>query len=85
MLNEKKLSNKKIIDIHNFVVVFVRINFVPFAEIVRVYSGTVAGAREAFFNGIPAVSVSYNWYSSVNFLSYCVSCREQHHYLVFWF
>ncbi|XP_070016004.1 uncharacterized protein LOC107786271 isoform X2 [Nicotiana tabacum] len=26
-----------------------------------VYSGTVAGAREAFFNGIPAVSVSYNW------------------------
>ncbi|KAK4355604.1 hypothetical protein RND71_024575 [Anisodus tanguticus] len=26
-----------------------------------VYSGTVAGAREAFFNGIPAVSISYNW------------------------
>ncbi|KAA3455711.1 5'-nucleotidase SurE-like [Gossypium australe] len=26
-----------------------------------VYSGTVAGAREAFFNGIPAVSVSYDW------------------------
>ncbi|XP_049407972.1 uncharacterized protein LOC125871428 isoform X2 [Solanum stenotomum] len=26
-----------------------------------VYSGTVAGAREAFFCGIPAVSVSYNW------------------------
>ncbi|KAM3326475.1 5'-nucleotidase SurE isoform X1 [Capsicum chacoense] len=26
-----------------------------------VYSGTVAGAREAFFNGFPAVSVSYNW------------------------
>lgn len=26
-----------------------------------VYSGTVAGAREAFFNGVPAVSVSYDW------------------------
>ncbi|XWS08978.1 hypothetical protein CRYUN_Cryun40dG0046200 [Craigia yunnanensis] len=26
-----------------------------------VYSGTVAGAREAFFNDIPAVSVSYDW------------------------
>ncbi|KAL6185787.1 hypothetical protein ACLB2K_041913 [Fragaria x ananassa] len=25
------------------------------------YSGTVAGAREAFFNGVPAVSVSYDW------------------------
>ena len=28
----------------------------------RTYSGTVAGAREAFFNGVPAVSVSYDWY-----------------------
>ncbi|KAI5573386.1 hypothetical protein BDE02_10G077400 [Populus trichocarpa] len=27
-----------------------------------VYSGTVAGAREAFFNDIPAISVSYNWF-----------------------
>ncbi|XVF38215.1 hypothetical protein REPUB_Repub20aG0081400 [Reevesia pubescens] len=26
-----------------------------------VYSGTVAGAREAFLNDIPAVSVSYDW------------------------
>lgn len=26
-----------------------------------VYSGTVAGAREAFFNGIPSVSISYDW------------------------
>ncbi|KAM1301424.1 hypothetical protein ACFX15_012129 [Malus domestica] len=26
-----------------------------------VYSGTVAGAREAFFNGVPAISVSYDW------------------------
>ncbi|KAK4370517.1 hypothetical protein RND71_009992 [Anisodus tanguticus] len=26
-----------------------------------VYSGTVAGAREAFFNGVPSVSVSYDW------------------------
>ncbi|KAK0607417.1 hypothetical protein LWI29_014667 [Acer saccharum] len=25
------------------------------------YSGTVAGAREAFFHGVPAVSMSYNW------------------------
>ncbi|KAL3505915.1 hypothetical protein ACH5RR_031297 [Cinchona calisaya] len=26
-----------------------------------VYSGTVGGAREAFFNGVPAVSMSYDW------------------------
>ncbi|XP_051129895.1 uncharacterized protein LOC127250581 [Andrographis paniculata] len=26
-----------------------------------VYSGTVAGAREAFFNGIPSISLSYDW------------------------
>ncbi|XP_022846706.1 uncharacterized protein LOC111369427 [Olea europaea var. sylvestris] len=26
-----------------------------------VYSGTVAGAREAFFNGLPSVSLSYDW------------------------
>lgn len=26
-----------------------------------VYSGTVAGAREAFFNDVPSVSVSYDW------------------------
>ncbi|GFP84028.1 5'-nucleotidase sure [Phtheirospermum japonicum] len=26
-----------------------------------VYSGTVAGAREAFFNDIPSVSLSYDW------------------------
>nr|XP_016510542.1 PREDICTED: 5'-nucleotidase SurE-like isoform X1 [Nicotiana tabacum] len=26
-----------------------------------VYSGTVAGAREAFFNGVPSVSLSYEW------------------------
>ncbi|KAA0049365.1 5'-nucleotidase SurE [Cucumis melo var. makuwa] len=26
-----------------------------------VYSGTVAGAREAFFNGIPSISLSYEW------------------------
>uniref|UniRef100_A0ACD5UM30 Uncharacterized protein n=1 Tax=Avena sativa TaxID=4498 RepID=A0ACD5UM30_AVESA len=34
-----------------------------------VYSGTVAGAREAFIYGIPAVSMSYNWVggqSSIN-------------------
>ncbi|CAH9071914.1 unnamed protein product [Cuscuta epithymum] len=26
-----------------------------------VYSGTVAGAREAFMNGVPSVSLSYDW------------------------
>ena len=26
-----------------------------------VYSGTVAGAREAFINGVPSVSLSYQW------------------------
>lgn len=26
-----------------------------------VYSGTVAGAREAFFHGIPSISMSYDW------------------------
>lgn len=26
-----------------------------------VYSGTVGGAREAFFNGIPSLSISYDW------------------------
>ncbi|CAN4097676.1 unnamed protein product [Withania somnifera] len=26
-----------------------------------VYSGTVAGAREAFFHGVPSVSLSYDW------------------------
>ncbi|KAL2509079.1 Survival protein SurE-like phosphatase/nucleotidase [Forsythia ovata] len=26
-----------------------------------VYSGTVAGAREALFNGVPSVSLSYDW------------------------
>ena len=30
-----------------------------------VYSGTVAGAREAFFNDIPAVSVSYDWVEDI--------------------
>ncbi|XP_044405589.1 5'-nucleotidase SurE-like [Triticum aestivum] len=28
-----------------------------------VYSGTVAGAREAFIYGIPALAMSYNWYA----------------------
>ncbi|WOH08464.1 hypothetical protein DCAR_0727905 [Daucus carota subsp. sativus] len=27
------------------------------------YSGTVAGAREAFFYGIPSISISYDWIS----------------------
>ncbi|XWS13634.1 hypothetical protein CRYUN_Cryun36dG0054400 [Craigia yunnanensis] len=31
-----------------------------------VYSGTVAGAREAFLNGVPAVSISYDCYGGLN-------------------
>lgn len=31
-----------------------------------VYSGTVAGAREAFFNGVPAISMSYDWVRGVS-------------------
>ncbi|XP_071716425.1 uncharacterized protein [Rutidosis leptorrhynchoides] len=31
-----------------------------------VYSGTVAGAREAYFNGIPSVSISYDWVGGVS-------------------
>ena len=27
-----------------------------------VYSGTVGGAREAFVNSVPSISVSYDWY-----------------------
>ncbi|KAL2229906.1 UNVERIFIED_CONTAM: 5'-nucleotidase SurE [Sesamum indicum] len=30
-------------------------------QLTSVYSGTVAGAREAFFNDVPAVSLSYDW------------------------
>ncbi|KAH6808874.1 Survival protein SurE-like phosphatase/nucleotidase [Perilla frutescens var. frutescens] len=29
-----------------------------------IYSGTVAGAREAFLHNIPAVSLSYDWYGA---------------------
>ncbi|KAJ3670195.1 hypothetical protein LUZ60_010519 [Juncus effusus] len=29
-----------------------------------VYSGTVAGAREAFFCGVPSIAISYNWVGS---------------------
>ncbi|XP_047950960.1 5'-nucleotidase SurE-like [Salvia hispanica] len=31
-----------------------------------VYSGTVAGAREAFLNGVPAVSISYKWVHGIS-------------------
>lgn len=31
-----------------------------------VYSGTVAGAREAFFNNIPSISLSYDWVGGVS-------------------
>lgn len=44
----------------------------------RVYSGTVAGAREAFFYGVPSISVSYDWYvvllilnSMINYVDIC--------------
>lgn len=30
----------------------------------RIYSGTVAGAREAFIAGVPAISLSLEWYST---------------------
>jgi broad specificity polyphosphatase/5'/3'-nucleotidase SurE len=31
--------------------------------ICSIYSGTVAGAREAFLYGIPAIAMSYDWYA----------------------
>ncbi|KAL3727269.1 hypothetical protein ACJRO7_032065 [Eucalyptus globulus] len=31
-----------------------------------VYSGTVAGAREAFFNGVPSISISYDWVGGIS-------------------
>ncbi|KAI7745644.1 hypothetical protein M8C21_005121 [Ambrosia artemisiifolia] len=31
-----------------------------------VYSGTVAGAREAFFYGVPSVSISYDWVGGIS-------------------
>lgn len=31
-----------------------------------IYSGTVAGAREAFFNGVPSISISYDWVGGVS-------------------
>ncbi|XAR57241.1 5'-nucleotidase [Bertholletia excelsa] len=31
-----------------------------------VYSGTVAGAREAFLNGLPSISLSYDWVGGTN-------------------
>ncbi|KMZ76516.1 5'-nucleotidase, partial [Zostera marina] len=34
-----------------------------------VYSGTVAGAREAFFYGIPSMSVSYRWVPETSSIS----------------
>ncbi|KAK8335690.1 hypothetical protein V6Z12_A09G070500 [Gossypium hirsutum] len=32
-----------------------------------VYSGTTAGAREAFLNGVPAISISYDCYGGLSF------------------
>ncbi|GMH28480.1 hypothetical protein Nepgr_030323 [Nepenthes gracilis] len=31
-----------------------------------VYSGTVAGAREAFFNDVPSISISYDWVGGIS-------------------
>ena len=31
-----------------------------------VYSGTVAGAQEAFINGVPSVSLSYQWVAGLS-------------------
>jgi len=35
------------------------------ALICSIYSGTVAGAREAFLYGIPAIAMSYDWYGNI--------------------
>ena len=37
------------------------------ALICSIYSGTVAGAREAFLYGIPAIAMSYDWYGNTLF------------------
>lgn len=42
-----------------------RTKLIHFNWICSVYSGTVAGAREAFFHGVPSVSISYDWYICV--------------------
>lgn len=43
-----------------------------------VYSGTVAGAREAFLQGVPSISVSYDWITGIsnvnNFLLAAEAC-----------
>ncbi|GAB2217631.1 hypothetical protein Droror1_Dr00000833 [Drosera rotundifolia] len=41
-----------------------------------VYSGTVAGAREAFFNGVPAISLSYDWVGGVSSIDDYVLAAE---------
>jgi hypothetical protein len=37
------------------------------ALICSIYSGTVAGAREAFLCGFPAIAMSYDWYARIFF------------------
>ena len=37
------------------------------ALICSIYSGTVAGAREAFLYGIPSIAMSYDWYANIFF------------------
>ena len=39
------------------------------ALICSIYSGTVAGAREAFLYGIPAIAMSYDWYGKILLLA----------------
>lgn len=34
----------------------------------RFYSGVVAGAREALFNGVPSISISLDWYLLFSFV-----------------
>uniref|UniRef100_A0A1D1YQ12 5'-nucleotidase surE n=1 Tax=Anthurium amnicola TaxID=1678845 RepID=A0A1D1YQ12_9ARAE len=46
-------------------------------SLICVYSGTVAGAREAFLHGVPAVAVSYHWIggrSSIDDLKRAAEC-----------
>ena len=45
------------------------------ALICSIYSGTVAGAREAFLYGIPSIAMSYDWYANIFFFDF-VCCSK---------
>lgn len=53
------------------------------------YSGTVAGAREAYISGVPAISISLDWYIMIqNFfylvrISYVLVCELNLTLLIF--